>query len=232
MNKKIKISIAVIILLIISVCTVNLLTTDTKTVVEISDDMVYYSQGKYIYMTYNGVYSMSNGSSEKLFEADECYSLFVQDEEIYLTYYENNNVNPIIAILDLNGNVLKTAKLKLEQDYEPDISIKAVIDNMIFVRNNPVGDCYVFDADENFELKTIEFKDNYESAFPVWAAKALPSAIEAPESDKVLQGWTVERPRHNFFNWWQNQTDARLVELEAKVTWLTELLKEHGIVVE
>ena len=78
----------------------------------------------------------------------------------------------------------------------------------------------------------IEFKDNYESAFPVWAAKALPSAIEAPESDKVLQGWTVERPRHNFFNWWQNQTDARLVELEAKVTWLTELLKEHGIVVE
>lgn len=161
MNKKIKISIAVIILLIIGVCTFNLLTTDTKTVVEISDDRVYYSQGKYIYMTYNGVYSMSNGSSEKLFEADECYSLFVQDEEIYLTYYENNNVNPIIAILDLNGNVLKTAKLKLEQDYESDISIKAVIDNMIFVRNNPVGDCYVFDVDENFELKTIEFKDNY-----------------------------------------------------------------------
>ncbi len=164
MNKKIKISIAVIILLIISVCTVNLLTTDTKTGVGVFDESVYYSQGKYIYMTYNGVYSMSDGSSEKLFEADECYSLFVQDEEIYLTYYENGNVNPKIVILDLNGNVLKTAQLKLEQhftDYKNPVAIKAVIDNVIFVFDDRNGVSYALDADENFELKTIEFKDNY-----------------------------------------------------------------------
>ena len=164
MNKKFKISITVIILLIIGVCTFNLLTTDTKTGVGVFDESVYYSQGKYIYMTYNGVYSMSDGSSEKLFEADECYSLFVQDEEIYLTYYENNNVNPKIAILDLNGNVLKTAQLKLEQhftDYKNPVAIKAVIDNVIFVFDDRNGVSYALDADENFELKTIEFKDNY-----------------------------------------------------------------------
>lgn len=75
-----------------------------------------------------------------------------------------------------------------------------------------------------------EFRNSYASDHAVWASKALPAAVAAPDKDKVLQGWTIEKPKHNFFNWLQHRTDVRLEELEAKVAWMEACLVEQGTI--
>lgn len=67
------------------------------------------------------------------------------------------------------------------------------------------------------------YENSYESNYPVWAS-AEGAGKEAPSDNKILQGWVIEKPKHTYFNWWQNRTDKRIEELEAKIAWLESKL--------
>lgn len=51
----------------------------------------------------------------------------------------------------------------------------------------------------------------------VWAAEASEQHRLAPSADKILTGWGVENPPHEYFNWWMNRVDERLLNLEVPV---------------
>ena len=73
-----------------------------------------------------------------------------------------------------------------------------------------------------------DFLKTYKPEHKIWASKALDADVKAPEDVKLLQGWTIEKPRHNFFNWHMKRTDERLEHLEARIAWLESILKEQG----
>ena len=66
-----------------------------------------------------------------------------------------------------------------------------------------------------------QFRNSYQPRYEVWASvPGNPGAVRTPGDAKIRQGWTIEKPSHSTMNFWQNQTDKRLEELEAKVAWL------------
>lgn len=69
-----------------------------------------------------------------------------------------------------------------------------------------------------------EFLEEFRSGYPVWGSKAMPSDMGKPSSERILQGWVVERPPHTLFNWHMHRTDTRLDALEARVAWLEQQL--------
>lgn len=74
-----------------------------------------------------------------------------------------------------------------------------------------------------------DFIFEYVSQHPTWGAKALPANIREPSVERIAQGWVIEQPLHTYFNWHMNRTDKRLVELEARVSWLERKLAEAGL---
>ncbi len=72
------------------------------------------------------------------------------------------------------------------------------------------------------------FEDYYANTFKptyqAWASTAARADVTEPSQAKVLQGWVIEKPRHAYFNWWQNRTDKRIEMLEAKIAWLESKL--------
>lgn len=75
-----------------------------------------------------------------------------------------------------------------------------------------------------------QFLEEYKSPYVVWASKALEVDIAAPSTDKILQGWAIEKPKHNYFNWHAHRTDTRLDALEAKVAYYQEILQNLGYI--
>ena len=51
----------------------------------------------------------------------------------------------------------------------------------------------------------------------IWASEAEASHVLAPSAEKIAQGWDVEVPPHEYFNWWMNRVDERLAVLESPV---------------
>lgn len=77
-----------------------------------------------------------------------------------------------------------------------------------------------------------QFLEDYKSPYPVWGSKSLEVDIAAPSTDKIQQGWAIEKPKHNYFNWHMHRTDTRVESLEAKITYMFELLQEAGVIPE
>ncbi len=59
-----------------------------------------------------------------------------------------------------------------------------------------------------------------DTTYIAWAANASAADKKTPGNAKIKQGWVLEKPSHATMNWWQNRTDTRLAELEAKVAAL------------
>lgn len=51
----------------------------------------------------------------------------------------------------------------------------------------------------------------------VWASDAPANNKLSPSADKIKKGWVVENPPHEYFNWYMNRTDNRLLEMEKPV---------------
>ena len=51
----------------------------------------------------------------------------------------------------------------------------------------------------------------------IWASEAAEQHILAPSAEKIAEGWGVENPPHEYFNWWMHRADSRLAEMEKPV---------------
>lgn len=137
--------------------------------IEIADRRVDYFNGNYVVMENDRICFVYDKNIEPICKVNNCYSLFIKEDNMYLVNYEDNNINPVINILDETGKVIKSTHLTLKQhlpdnikNYKNYISIKAIIDDFIFVLDEYDGECYIFDMNNDFTEQTIEFHDIYD----------------------------------------------------------------------
>lgn len=166
MKKAKKLTFILFVILLIIVLSILLIKEPT---IEIADRRVDYFNGNYVVMENDRICFVYDKNIEPICKVNNCYSLFIKENNMYLVNYEDNNINPVINILDETGKVIKSTHLTLKQhlpdnikNYKNYISIKAIIDDFIFVLDEYDGECHIFDMNNDFTEQTIEFHDIYD----------------------------------------------------------------------
>lgn len=156
-KKLIFILFAILLIIVLSIMLIK------EPTIDIIDRRVDYFNGNYVVMENDKICFVYDNNIETICTVNNCYSLFIKEDKMYLVNYEDNNINPIINILDETGKIIKSTHLTLTQhlDYKNYISIESIIDDFIFAIDKN-GSCYIFDINNDFAQQEIEFHDVYD----------------------------------------------------------------------
>ena len=158
----------IIILIVVVIAIVYSVVSPPKARFDIKECKVFYTNNSYIYASGNKIYQMNdNQDTDVIYQTEECYSIYCDDEYIYIVEFVDGDYDPFIIKLDKKGNVIKKSHPKIralysEEDikhgyknYNHEISIKAVIDDHIYAIEEHEGVTHLFDKDS---LEPVELK--------------------------------------------------------------------------
>ncbi|MCR5599745.1 MAG: hypothetical protein K6G33_03245 [Ruminococcus sp.] len=153
----------IIILIVVVIAAVYSLVSPPKASFYIESGNVFFVNNSYIYTDGNKICQMNNNNDvEVIYQSEDCYSIYCDDEYIYAVEYINDDLNPYIVKLDKKGSILNKVHQKIESDsygdkrgYKHRMSIKAIIDGRIYAIGDHEGETYLFDKNS---LDPIELK--------------------------------------------------------------------------
>ncbi len=153
----------IIILIVVVIAAVYSLVSPPKASFYIESGNVFFVNNSYIYTDGNKICQMNNNNDvEVIYQSEDCYSIYCDDEYIYAVEYIHDDLDPYIVKLDKKGSILNKVHQKIESDsygdkrgYKHRMSIKAIIDGRIYAIGDHEGETYLFDKNS---LDPIELK--------------------------------------------------------------------------
>lgn len=133
--------------------------TDTKTVYHDKTESCFYYDTEGVHKIF------SDNTDSLIYPAKNCFSIYVDENNLYVINYNEDDINPCISKLDFEGNVLISEQVDITPhlsdnitDYKNYISIIGIADKYMICSDNYDGYAYIFDTQKNFNECEIEFE--------------------------------------------------------------------------
>ncbi len=155
--------ISIVIIIAVIICTgkdISLSLTNTKT--------VYHDKtNSFFYYDEEGVHKISSDNTDSLiYPAENCFSIYVDENNLYVINYNEDEINPNISKLDFEGKLLISERVDITphlsdntDNYKNYLSIIGTADKYMICIDNYDGSAYFFDIQNNFKECEIEFEN-------------------------------------------------------------------------